>query len=44
MDKELIFSYRRKTAHTESVDAKHPKPACANFVLVGFGEACDPKW
>ena len=25
MDKELIFSYRRKTVHTESFDANHPK-------------------
>jgi hypothetical protein len=27
MDKELIFSYRRSTAHTESGDTNHPKPA-----------------
>jgi hypothetical protein len=25
MDKELIFSYRRSTAHTEPGDTNHPK-------------------
>ena len=26
MDKELIFSYRRSTAHTEPGDTNHPEP------------------
>ena len=32
MDKELIFSYRRRTAHTESGDAK-----CPSLVRKPFG-------
>ena len=31
MDKELIFSYRRRTAHTEPGNAKRPKGATVTF-------------
>lgn len=41
MDKELIFSYRRRTAHTEPGDANHPGPPPSPSGDTG-GEAWDP--
>ena len=40
MDKELIFSYRRSTAHTEPGDTNHPKltPFSSESIV---GEAWD---
>ncbi len=40
MDKELIFSYRRRTAHTEPGDTNHPKPPPAPSGATG-GAAWD---
>ena len=44
MDKELIFSYRRRTAHTESFDANHPKTAAGHFDGWSVVAAWDPIW
>ena len=43
MDKELIFSYRRKTVHTESFDANHPKAFFLSLrgLVVGSGVGSD---
>jgi hypothetical protein len=40
MDKELIFSYRRSTAHTEPGDTNHPGPAPLSSESI-VGEAWD---
>lgn len=40
MDKELIFSYRRSTAHTEPGDTNHPGPAPTPSGVI-VGEAWD---